>query len=202
MREKHAIRGCGSGVVKRRDRIQWRTGCMDPSTQSAICVNAGRIRASRQRIDRRCKRSADPPKKFGRRNGAELLPFSTPVTSEPTALAVIDGTLCQLTREGARAAGHVPLATGVVEFRRGSLRYYVREHPYGLLPGLPNLYCLDAAFRLQWMADWPDHTDPCTSIVGEEGDALVALSANGMVVRLDAHTGRLLRAEPAMAAAS
>lgn len=117
------------------------------------------------------------------------------------ALAVLDGTLCQLTRDGARAAGHAPLATAVVEFRHGSLRYYVREHPYGLLPGLPNLYCLDAAFRLQWMAEWPDPTDPCNAIVGEEGDTLVALSVSGATVRLDAHTGRLLNVEQPMAAA-
>lgn len=126
----------------------------------------------------------------------------TSETPALAALAVIDGTLCQLTREGTRAAGHAPLATAVVEFRHGSMRYYVREHPYGLLPGLPNLYCLDAAFRLQWMAEWPDFADPCASIVGEEGDALVAVSTTGLVVRLDAHSGRLLRVEHAMAAAS
>jgi hypothetical protein len=118
-----------------------------------------------------------------------------------SALAVIDGTLCQLTREGARAAGHAPLATAVVEFRHGSMRYYVREHPYGLLPGLPNLYCLDAAFRLQWMAEWPEPADPCTAIVGEEGDTLVAMSASGAAVRLDANTGRLISIEQPMAAA-
>jgi hypothetical protein len=123
------------------------------------------------------------------------------VNSETPALAVIDGTLCQLARDGSRAAGHAPLATAIVEFRHGSMRYYVREHPYGLLPGLPNLYCLDAAFRLQWMAEWPDASDPCTSIVGEEGDALVALAASGTVVRLDVMTGRILRVEQPMAAA-
>ncbi|MDO8545216.1 MAG: hypothetical protein Q7S40_32650 [Opitutaceae bacterium] len=121
---------------------------------------------------------------------------------DPQALAVIDGTLCQLTRDGNRAAGHAPLATAVVEFRHGPMRYYVREHPFGLLPGLPNLYCLDAGFRLQWMAEWPDPSDPCASIVGDEGNTLVALSASGTVVRLDASTGRLLRVESAMAAAS
>lgn len=112
---------------------------------------------------------------------------------------MIDGTLCQLTREGARAAGHAPLATAVVEFRHGSLRYYVREHPHGLLPGLPNLYCLDAAFRLQWMAEWPDASDPCAAISGEEGETLVAVSISGVTVRLDAHSGRLLRIEQPMA---
>ena len=121
--------------------------------------------------------------------------FDTP------ALAVIDGTLCRLTREGARAAGHPPLATAVLEFRHGSLRYYVREHPHGLLPGLPNLYCLDAAFRLQWMADWPEPSDPCIAILGEEGDTMVAQSASGMIVRLHANTGRLLGVEQLMAAA-
>lgn len=118
------------------------------------------------------------------------------------ALAVIDGTLCQLSRDGSRAGGHAPLATAVVEFKHGPMRYYVREHPYGLLPGLPNLYCLDAAFRLQWMAEWPDASDPCVSIAGEEGDALIALAQSGAVVRLDAATGQLLSVEQPMAAAS
>jgi hypothetical protein len=66
---------------------------------------------------------------------------------------------------------------------------------------LPNLYCLDAAFRLQWMAEWPDPADPCTAIVGEEGNTLVALAASGAGVRLDAHTGRLLAHTQPMAAA-
>jgi hypothetical protein len=123
------------------------------------------------------------------------------VNIETPALAVIDGTLCQLTRDGARAAGHTPLATAVVEFRHGSMRFYVREHPYGLLPGLPNLYSLDGAFRLQWMAEWPDPSDPCAAIVGEEGDTLVAESASGVIVRLEATTGRLMRVEQPMAAA-
>lgn len=134
---------------------------------------------------------------------AEVLPFPAPlVTSASSALAVIDGALCQLTREGVRAVGHAPLATAVVEFRHGPLRYYVREHPYGLLPGLPNLYCLDGAFRLQWMAEWPNATDPFVSIIGEEGDTLVALTEAGAIVRLEAHTGRLKTVEHPMAAAS
>lgn len=131
------------------------------------------------------------------------MPFSAPASfMNPPALAVIDGTLCQLTRDGNRAAGHAPLATAIVEFRHGPLRYYVREHPFGLLPGLPNLYCLDAGFRLQWMAEWPEPADPCAAIVGEEAEALVVLSSSGMVVRLDASTGRLLGVDAAMAAAS
>ncbi len=117
------------------------------------------------------------------------------------ALAVIEGSICQFNRTGLRAAGHAPLATAVVEFQQGSLRYYVREHTFGLLPGLPNLYCLDGAFRLQWMAEWPDHADPCAGIVGEEGETLVAVSAAGRTVRLDALTGRLLGVESGMAAA-
>ncbi len=128
-----------------------------------------------------------------------LLPI---VNSNAPALAVIDGSLCQLQRDGGRATGHVPLATAIVEFRRGPLRYYVREHPFGLLPGIPNLYCLDAGFRLQWMAEWPDPSDPCTSIVGEEGNALVAMAASGASVHLDAVTGRLLGVSRSVAAAS
>lgn len=123
------------------------------------------------------------------------------MNSATPALAVIDGSLCQLGRDGSRASGHAPLASAVVEFRHGPLRYYVREHPYGLLPGLPNLYCLDAAFRLQWMAEWPNPSDPCTGIGGDEGDVLLALAASGAVVHLEASTGRLLRVEQPMAAA-
>jgi hypothetical protein len=137
---------------------------------------------------------------FCRRSVRNLLTLAVQhVNSAPPALAVIDGSLCQLTREGMRAAGHAPLATAVIEFRHGSLRTYVREHPYGLLPGIPNLYCLDGAFRLQWMAEWPEPANPCTAIVGEEGDTLVALAASGAVVRLDAHTGRLRGIEQPMA---
>ena len=115
--------------------------------------------------------------------------------------AVIDGTLCQLTREGARSAAHTPLATAVIEFRRGPLCFYVREHPHGLLPGIPNLYCLDGDLRLQWLAEWPLHEDPCASIEGVEGDVLTAVSVGGVRVRLDASTGRLLSSAAPVAAA-
>jgi hypothetical protein len=123
------------------------------------------------------------------------------VTTPPPALAVIDGTLCLLTREGAHARGYQPLATAVVEFQHGPFRVYVREHPYGLLPGIPNLYCLDGDFRLQWMAEWPDASDPCTRIVREDGDTLLVESMSGALIRLDAHTGRLRGVTQAMAAA-
>ena len=148
------------------------------------------------------QKSGGTLQKFCRRNVTDLLALPAQlVNSDYPALAVIDGTLCQLARDGSRAGGHAPLATAVIEFRHGPLRYYVREHPFGLLPGLPNLYCLDAGFRLQWMAEWPEANDPCASIVGEEGNTLVTLATSGAVVRLDASTGRLLRVESPMAAA-
>jgi hypothetical protein len=125
-----------------------------------------------------------------------------PVTTLPEALAVIDGALCLLTREGARAGWYAPLATAVVEFRHGPMRVYVREHPFGLLPGLPNVYCLDGAFRLQWMAEWPQSAGACVKLLGEEANALVTLAASGAVIRLDVDTGRLLSAVEAMAEAS
>lgn len=118
------------------------------------------------------------------------------------AFAVIDGSLCQLGRFGGRAVWHTPLATAVVEFRRGPFRTYVREHSYGLLPGLPNLYCLDGAHRLQWMADWPEANDPCAGIVDEVDGVLEAVAVSGTVVRLDATTGRLLSYVQPVAAAS
>ncbi len=117
------------------------------------------------------------------------------------AFAVIDGSLCQLGRFGGRAVWHRPLATAVVEFRRGPFRTYVREHPYGLLPGLSNLYCLDGAHRLQWMAEWPFADDPCAGIIDEVDGVLVTVSVAGAEVRLDAATGRLLRCEQPIAAA-
>ncbi len=150
----------------------------------------------------RCKIWARRAQIFCRPNVSNLLASPAPlVNDESPALAVIDGTLCQLTREGTRAGGHSPLATAVLEFQHGSLRYYVREHPHGLLPGLPNLYCLDGAFRLQWMAEWPEPADPCTAILGEEGSLVVAQAASGAIVRLDANTGRLKSVEQPMAAA-
>lgn len=124
------------------------------------------------------------------------------MNNETPALAVIDGSLCQLKRDGGRAVGHGPLATAIVEFRRGALCYFVREHPFGLLPGLPNLYCLDADFRLQWMAEWPDASDPCVSIVGEEHNVLIVQTLAGASVRLDSLTGRLLGVERPIAIAS
>jgi hypothetical protein len=113
---------------------------------------------------------------------------------------VIDGALCRLTRQGAKSIGHRPLATAVVEFQQTPFRCYVREHTYGLLPGFPNLYALDGAFRLQWIADWPDLSDPCAKIVGERNGVLETISSEGLAVRLDAFTGRLISAEKALAA--
>jgi hypothetical protein len=117
------------------------------------------------------------------------------VTPLSPALAVLDGLLCKLTREGTRAATHLPLATAVIEFCPGSMCVYVREHPYGLLPGIPNLYCLDGDLRLQWMAEWPEPADACARILGESAGVLVVESCSGVVVRLDARDGRLLAVE-------
>jgi hypothetical protein len=123
------------------------------------------------------------------------------MTPTPHASAIIDGTLCQIDRLGQRSVACAPLGSAVVEFRQGPLQYYVREHPYGLLPGMANLYCLDAALRLRWMAAWPNTDDPCVAILGEEGSVLLAQSASGMIVRLDAFDGRLLGCTPSVAAA-
>ena len=159
----------------------------------------------------RPKTAAAPPppiatgsrKKVSRR-GRRAVGLSGPsfVTTPSQAFAVIDGSLCQLGRYGGRAVWHTPLASAVVEFRRGTFRTYVREHAFGLLPGLSNLYCLDGAHRLQWMAEWPDADDPCAGISDEVDGVLTAISESGMLVRLDAATGRLLGCERAVAAAS
>lgn len=140
-----------------------------------------------------------------RLGGRDLLMSEAPaVTDLPQnpALAVLDGALCRLNRRGTRTVWHAPLATAVVEFHHGALRTFVREHPYGLLPGIPNLYCLDGALRLQWLAEWPNGVGACTKILGESGDALQVESASGAVVSLDAHTGALLGVSHPAAAVS
>ena len=95
---------------------------------------------------------------------------------------MIDGSLCQLTREGVHAAAHAPLATAVAEFCRGPRCFYVREHPHGLLPGIPNLYCLDRELRLQWLAEWPLADDPCAAITQVEDDVLTVTDADADTV--------------------
>jgi hypothetical protein len=142
-------------------------------------------------------------KKFCRPIATRLLlyPFQ-PVNTPLQTIAVIDGALCQLTREGVRVAAHAPLATAVVEFRRGPMCFFVREHPHGLLPGMPNLYCLDGGLRLQWLAEWPLIEDPCASIAEVAGNTLTAVSLHGVTVRLNAHTGRLIDCTTPVAVAS
>lgn len=116
------------------------------------------------------------------------------------SFAVIDGTLFQLTREGV-ADGHcAPLATAIEEFLCGPLCVYVRERPLGLLPGISNLYRLDAALRLEWLAAWPAACGPCTQIVEVAENVLIAASSSGALVRLDAHNGRLLGIDHPLAA--
>ncbi len=150
----------------------------------------------------------------GRKEGQKLLSpkrHRIVVLSDPALvntplqpIAVIDGTLCQLTRHGSRAAAHTPLATAVVEFSRGPLCCFVREHPYGLLPGMPNLYCLDANLRLLWLAEWPLENDPCAALgdFDERKNVLTVTSISGTIVRLDASTGRLLKVMAPVAVAS
>lgn len=141
--------------------------------------------------------------KFYRPGSAKLLGCGAlAVTTTHPAIAVIDGKLCRLTRKGTVESAHTPLATAVLEFRHGPMRLYIREHPYGLLPGVPNLYCLDANFRLLWLADWPSSDDPCAKIVAEDDAVLVVESVSGNTLQFDASTGRLLHVAQPMAVAS
>lgn len=118
------------------------------------------------------------------------------------ATAILDGTLCRLDPRGQRLAAHPPLATAIVEFLPGPLRTYVRENPLGLLPGIANLYCVDAALRLQWVAEWPFAGDPCAAILSEQDDVLSVLTVSGATLHFDAHTGRQVGDPSAVAAAS
>jgi hypothetical protein len=105
-----------------------------------------------------------------------------------------------LARNGTVVATHAPLATAVLEFRVGPLKIYVREHPLGLLPGMPNIYCMDADLRLQWLAEWPLGEDPCAKILDETDDTLVLESMHGVTVYLDNATGKARRIVSGMAA--
>jgi hypothetical protein len=120
----------------------------------------------------------------------------------PHASAIIDGTFCQIDRRGLRLIEHAPLGSAVAEFRQGPLCFYVREHAFGLLPGMANLYCLDANLHLRWIAAWPDASDPCAEILSEDGSVLVTRSASGALVRLDVRDGRMLDCASSVAAAS
>jgi hypothetical protein len=124
------------------------------------------------------------------------------VNTLPHASAIIDGMLCQLTRHGARSVACAPLGSAIVEFQQSPFCIYVREHPFGLLPGLANLYCLDGALCLRWMATWPAEMGYCTAILGETGNELVAQSASGSIVRLDRFDGKLVGVVPAVSVAS
>lgn len=132
---------------------------------------------------------------------AARLPVSScfVMTASP-AYAILDGSLCLVSPSGDRVACHAPLATAVAEFLHVPQRLYVREHPYGLLPGMPNVYCLDAALHLQWLAEWPTPDDPCVALLAVEDDALIAASASGVRVVLETATGRLRRVAANVAA--
>lgn len=123
------------------------------------------------------------------------------MSSPKHASAIIDGTLCQIDRTGIRSRLHQPLGSAVVEFKQGPLCYFVREHPYGLLPGLPNLYCLGADLTLRWLAAWPDLNDLCAGIVAVEGEVLLVRTASGAEVRLDTTDGHVLGWSRSVAAA-
>lgn len=78
---------------------------------------------------------------------------------------------------------------------------FVRELPHGLLPGMPNLYCLDGDLRMKWMAEWPAACGHCTRINDVSDDVLTTESASGAIVRLDAHTGKIIGIDQPMAVA-
>jgi hypothetical protein len=123
------------------------------------------------------------------------------VTNLAPAFAVIDGKLCRLNRNGSVNAVHAPLATAVMEFRPGAMRLFVREHPYGLLPGVPNLYCVDLDFKMLWLADWPFVDDLCARLVDEAGEVLIVETVRGATVHVDTAAGRVLTAQPTVQAA-
>lgn len=120
---------------------------------------------------------------------------STPLPANPEnpcSLAIIEGVLCRLNRKGRATARYFPVGTAIVEFvvlADGAV--LVRELAYGFLPGLSNLYCLDAKLRLLWLAEQPADTELYEAF-GEVTEGRVACTTqSGLTVLLDPANGRL-----------
>lgn len=179
---------------------------MIPQDRRRIEANQRRVRGvanlHSSTSDLRNRETCLWPKNFVAESPANREAFvSRLVTTFSPAFAVIDGNLCRLNRTGSVSAVHAPLATAVMEFRPGPMRLYVREHPYGLLPGVPNVYCVDPSFRMLWLAEWPFADDLCAKLVDEVDDTLVVETGRGTTLRLDAATGRVIANDTAIAAA-
>lgn len=80
------------------------------------------------------------------------------------SFAIIDGSLCRLSRRGTVTKRHAPLGLAIEQFIVDEGRVYVREKPEGLLEGIPSVYCLDDRLQLVWLAS---QIDPREAIVGE-----------------------------------
>ena len=126
----------------------------------------------------------------GRRRLIRMLRPTPP--DEPDALAIIDGSLCRMDRRGGVAKRHEPIGTAVVEFLALGNRLIVRERVFGFLPGFANLYCLDRALHLLWIAELPPESDLFAGPLGTDGDSPVCATIAGVVCRLNASSGRIL----------
>jgi len=123
-----------------------------------------------------------------------------PDPENPCSLAVIDGALCRVNRKGRIVTHHPPVGSAIVQFlstAQGSV--IVRELGDGFLPGLTNLYCLDAALNLLWFADQPSGADFYADLGREEEGCLVCTSTAGIECRIDLAGGRTLGSSAAPA---
>lgn len=118
---------------------------------------------------------------------------SAPLDPEnPCSLAIIEGALCRLNHKGRATARYLPVGTAVVEFvviDGGSI--VVRELAYGFLPGIPNLYCLDAKLRLLWMAELPSETDFFEGLGTVDNGLVACVTQSGLACKLAVVDGRL-----------
>lgn len=117
------------------------------------------------------------------------LPPPNPETT--AALAILDGALCRLNRRGKVAQRHRPLGSAIMEFHPlADGRYLVRESAFGLLPGISNLYCVDAELHQIWLAEPPVDGALYSEPLQVAGDLAICPTTSGGRSLLDLATGR------------
>jgi len=129
-------------------------------------------------------------------------PKTTPANPEnPCGLAIIEGALCRLNRKGRAVRRHRPLGTAVVEFAQATDdSILVREWGYGFLPGLANLYCLDAELNLRWLAELPAPGEFFETLGSITDLRLSATTQSGLTCQIDLNNGRVQIQAPNAAA--
>lgn len=111
---------------------------------------------------------------------------------ERPSFALIDGSLCRLSRAGSVEKRRAPIGTVFLEFVVSGPFLYVLEDNRSFLTGMSNLYCLDSELNMVWLAEPPSPTDAYAGKLGLDDGRLVCASREGRRCALDLQTGALL----------